>query len=272
MKSLFTFFLIVTVFSVSAQDGVIVKYYDLTWKPTSKENAVYYTHFIKEDSLYKCTSYYAKSNKLYGKSIFADTMFTNGKGRGLMLRYYENGLLHDSTFFDSIGNITFRYSFYDTLKMELKEFLPNSDSVHTLYHYFENGKLMAHIYFDSVLNKSVTEGFDTNGIKVHGYVYLKEAEFPGGAQAWTNFLVHHLKTNVPARRGARVGKYTVIVDFLVDKKGIVSDVSSEDDPGFGSKEEAIRVIRNSPKWIPAIQFNEPIAYRARQQITFVVQD
>ena len=37
-----------------------------------------------------------------------------------------------------------------------------------------------------------------------------------------------------------------------------------------SKEEAIRVIQKGPSWIPAIQLNKPVSYRARQQITFVV--
>lgn len=82
MKALFTFFLIITVFSVSAQDGVIVKYFDSSWKPTTKENASFYTHFVKEDTLYKCTSYYAQSNTLYGKSIYADTLLLRGRQEG----------------------------------------------------------------------------------------------------------------------------------------------------------------------------------------------
>jgi protein TonB len=34
------------------------------------------------------------------------------------------------------------------------------------------------------------------------------------------------------------GKYTVVVTFTVDKEGNVSDVQADNDPGFGTKDEA----------------------------------
>lgn len=272
MKALFTFFLAVTVFSVSAQDGVIVKYFDSLWSPTSKEKAVYYTQFIKEDTLYKCTSYFAKSNQVYGKSTYGDTMFSNGKGRGLMLRYYESGILHDSTLFDMRGLPIYRYSFYENKNLELKDFFSSNEKMHTIFHFFENGKLMAHLYYDSVINKSVTEGFDESGTKIPNYIYQKEAEFSGGPEAWTKYLIHNLRNNVPVKHKAPMGKYSVTVVFLVDKEGAISNAYPENDPGFGTKEEAMRIIKNSPKWTPAIWLNKLVNYRAKQKITFVVQE
>jgi hypothetical protein len=37
-------------------------------------------------------------------------------------------------------------------------------------------------------------------------------------------------------------------------------------------EEAIRVIKKSPAWVPAIKKNVPTAFRHRQSITFLVSD
>ena len=244
MRALFTFFLIVTVFSVSAQDGVIVKYFDSTWSPTSKENAVYYTHFIKEDTLYKCTSYYAKSDMLFGKSTFADTLFI--KGKGLMLRYFESGELKDSTLFDNNCNTIFSYNYY------------------------KNGVLYKYEYFDSIAKKAASKNYYMNGKVKPDFILQNPAEFIGGMEEWKKFLERNLNNNIPSLNSAPAGKYTVTVQFIVNKEGDISDVQAKNDPGYGCKEEAIRVIRSSPTWEPAIQNNIPVSYRAIQQINFVV--
>jgi len=99
-----------------------------------------------------------------------------------------------------------------------------------------------------------------------------EAEFPGGKSAWAKFLERNLNSALPSENGAPSGKYSVIVSFLVDKSGNISDVDAENDPGYKTKEEAIRVLKKGPSWKPAIQNGRQVAYRMRQTITFVVAD
>ncbi|MFY7900070.1 MAG: energy transducer TonB [Chitinophagaceae bacterium] len=99
-----------------------------------------------------------------------------------------------------------------------------------------------------------------------------EAEFPGGRAAWAKYLERNLNRDLPSENGAPPGKYTVMVSFLVDKNGVISDVVAETDPGHGTKDEAIRVIRKGPNWKPAVQNGRNVAYRARQAITFVVSE
>jgi len=99
-----------------------------------------------------------------------------------------------------------------------------------------------------------------------------EAEFPGGKSAWAKFLERNLNSALPSENGAPSGKYSVIVSFLVDKSGNISDVVAENDPGYKTKEEAIRVLKKGPSWKPAIQNGRQVAYRMRQTITFVVAD
>jgi protein TonB len=64
----------------------------------------------------------------------------------------------------------------------------------------------------------------------------------------------------------------VIVSFVVDKTGMISDVQAENDPGFGTKAEAIRAIRKGPNWIPAEQNGRKVIYRQKQSISFRVSE
>jgi len=97
-----------------------------------------------------------------------------------------------------------------------------------------------------------------------------EAMFPGGKSAWTKFLERNLNSALPSEDGAPAGKYTVNVSFLVDRNGNVSEVVAENDPGFHTAEEAVRVIQKSAIWTPAIQNGHYVTYRVRQTITFMV--
>ena len=98
------------------------------------------------------------------------------------------------------------------------------------------------------------------------------AEFPGGLPAWTKYLERTLNRDLPVENGAPPGKYTVIVSFIVSKTGDISDVTAENDPGYGTKAEAIRVIQKGPKWKPAVQNGRNVIYRHKQSITFQVSE
>ena len=269
MKALFTFFLILTVFSVSAQDGVIVKYFDSTWRPTSKENASFYTHFIKEDTLYRCTSYYAKSNKLYGKSIYTDTLFMNSIG--LSVYYFENGNLKDSSF-SSNGKYFYYYRYYIDGKLCDSTLYGVDDNDFNTYSYDENGKFIGHTlsHWDNSSKKPICVSYDEQGKILSNYVFTRKSYFKGGTNGWVSYVTKNLRSNVPCKHNAPVGKYTVNVTFAISEKGKLVDIAAQNDPGFGTKEEACRVIENAPRWSPAILNNKPIVSHSSQAITFSV--
>jgi len=97
-----------------------------------------------------------------------------------------------------------------------------------------------------------------------------EAQFPGGLNEWTKYLQRNLNKDLPAENGAPAADYAVIVSFIVDRNGTISDVKAENDPGFGTAKEAIRVILKGPKWKPAEQNGNAVIYRQKQKITFRV--
>ncbi len=77
-----------------------------------------------------------------------------------------------------------------------------------------------------------------------------EAEYPGGAAAWQRFLNRNLRYPQEAIDNEISG--SVVVQFVVDEEGNVSNVEKVNGPeSLGA--EAVRVIRKSGKWTPAVQ-------------------
>jgi len=99
-----------------------------------------------------------------------------------------------------------------------------------------------------------------------------EASFPGGHDAWEKFLEKNLNSNIPVDKGSPPGTYKVVLSFLVDANGKVSQIKAVNDPGYGTAEEAVRVIANGPDWVPAKKNNSPVSSMVKQDITFQVSE
>jgi len=97
-----------------------------------------------------------------------------------------------------------------------------------------------------------------------------EPQFPGGIEAWSNYLAKQLDASVLAKRNAPPGIYTVTLSFIVDENGNLSDIKALNDPGFGAAAEAVRVIKQGPKWLPAIQNGQKVAFASKQKIAFKI--
>lgn len=97
-----------------------------------------------------------------------------------------------------------------------------------------------------------------------------EASFPGGDHAWRRYLEQNLNAGTPAYKGAPGGAYTVIIQFVVDKEGKVSDIKALTSHGFGMEAEVIRLLRKAPRWNPALQEGRPVKAYRKQPVTFMV--
>ncbi len=126
--------------------------------------------------------------------------------------------------------------------------------------------------------KDSTEVSDTSIDKEVKTVQV-EAQFPGGMPAWRKYLETTLKVDllekcVKLKKGQKMVRQTVIVSFRVDKDGSISNViaenASEVCPSIAA--EAVRVIKNGPKWSPAVQDGRTVIYRQRQSITWVLEE
>ena len=98
-----------------------------------------------------------------------------------------------------------------------------------------------------------------------------EASFPGGDAGWRRFLERNVNGQVASDNGAPEGSYTVVIQFIVDKGGNISEVKPLSKHGYGMEQEAVRAIKRGPKWVPAIQNGRNVNAYRKQPITFVVQ-
>lgn len=106
-------------------------------------------------------------------------------------------------------------------------------------------------------------------------VYIKPeipASFPGGLAAWASYLQRNLDKNLVKRNGGPPGKYTVIIKFLVDDDGTISNIRAINDPGYGAKVEAIRMIAKGPNWKPALIKGRQVQSQHEISITFFVPE
>jgi N-acetylmuramoyl-L-alanine amidase len=83
-----------------------------------------------------------------------------------------------------------------------------------------------------------------------------EAEFPGGAQEWIKYLNKTVKYPDEAVNNEVQG--TVIVEFIVNEDGRLSDIHAISGPGR-LKAESIRVITESGNWVPARDYGVIVA-------------
>ena len=95
-----------------------------------------------------------------------------------------------------------------------------------------------------------------------------EAAFPGGTPAWLDFINTHQTYPRKAKRKNIEG--VVVVQFIVDKEGNVTDISAlTGDPLL--QEAALKVMHQSPKWIPATQNGHIVRSYKKQPFVFKLE-
>lgn len=96
--------------------------------------------------------------------------------------------------------------------------------------------------------------------------------FPGGPAAWEKYVSRKINKHVAEENHAPKGTYTVGVAFNVSKSGEVSNVRAENNPGYGTAGEAVRLVSESPNWKPGERNGSTAGYMShRVYITFMVK-
>jgi periplasmic protein TonB len=109
--------------------------------------------------------------------------------------------------------------------------------------------------------KAVTE--DVN--KVYDVVEVLP-QFPGGLDKFGAYLAKTIKYPAVDRENNLQGK--VVMQFVVERDGSLTDIKAIRGPSEAMKEEAIRVLRGSPKWKPGIQNGRPVRAQYTVPINF----
>jgi len=95
-------------------------------------------------------------------------------------------------------------------------------------------------------------------------------EFPGGLDAFMAFLAKNIRYPAAARQNKVEGR--VIISFIVEKDGSLSDVHVIRGIGYGADEEALRVIKSSPNWKPGVQNGHLVRVAYSVPISFSLDD
>lgn len=169
--------------------------------------------------------------------------------------------------FESVKNnlLSMRYSFTDSLK--------NTFSEKEIGFYEGKPVILQEADFTGqtgILKINDSTGALKNTEAVNSRV-LSEATFPGGDGEWRQFMVQNLNPIVPVNKNAPDGTYTVFIKFIVEPDGSLTNIESENDPGYGTAGEAMRVLKLSPKWKPANQYGRYVRAYRRQPISFMVE-
>ncbi len=103
--------------------------------------------------------------------------------------------------------------------------------------------------------------------KVHNFLELDEPpSFEGGMSMFYTYLQKSLKYPMEAQKNNVQGR--VFVSFVVEKDGSLTNVNVEKSLGSGTDEEAVRVLEESPKWIPGRIDQQPVRVKYNLPINF----
>jgi periplasmic protein TonB len=95
-----------------------------------------------------------------------------------------------------------------------------------------------------------------------------ESEYPGGIAAWYRYLQKNLVYPDEAVSAEVQGQ--VVVRFIVDKEGQVSEVEAVSGPNE-LRDAAVTVIKKSGKWNPAIQNGRKVKSYKSQPVNFKLE-
>lgn len=90
--------------------------------------------------------------------------------------------------------------------------------------------------------------------------------FPGGISGLRTYLNQNIRYPAEAQETCVQGR--VVVSFVVGKDGHISDVTVLRSVDPSLDKEAVRVIRNMPRWTPGKQGGEPVKVRYNVPVSF----
>ena len=213
-----------------------------------------------------------RSYSVKGK-IEKEGNYIKGVEEGLWQEWDSTGMKTDSIIYKhGLPYIEATFNYHKNGKLAdytLKDSLQNT---YQAFSYNEKSELTKQVSFKGekgILKRYSSTGTETDSLFTRAET---EAHFPGGDDAWLNYLRKNLNALVPANNNAPSGKYTVIIKFRVSKDGTLQDIYPETYHRYGMEVEAIRVIMNGPKWVPATQYGYKVNSYRRQPVTFLIEN
>ena len=102
------------------------------------------------------------------------------------------------------------------------------------------------------------------------YVVVEQMPaFPGGDAALMKYLSENIKYPEAAEKAGEQGR--VVVNFIVEKDGAISNVNVVRSVTPTLDAEAVRVIKAMPKWVPGKQDGQSVRVKYNVPVSFKLQ-
>lgn len=218
----------------------------------------------------------------------------NNKQEGICLSYHSNGVMSDSALFkngkvvdkrfqwhrngvmsDSIGRINdstyVHVGWFDDGSISYAGYLVH-DEQHRKWKYFHHNGSVAALETYAYGKLLQAEYFDDQGTPLKDTSMVnREASIKGGPAAWTRYLEKNLYWP-PNLEFATPATVTVGVSFWVDENGAIIDAEVYLPFHNEFDKIALKIIKNSPKWLPEISHNRVVRVRKVQPVVFSQPD
>ncbi|MDR6785905.1 TonB family protein [Pedobacter africanus] len=128
-----------------------------------------------------------------------------------------------------------------------------------------NDITIAAVAYRGLKTTATTTTYDES--KIFDFVSIDtQPSFPGGMSNFYKYLKEEIKYPEEAKKNKIQGK--VFLSFIVEPDGALTGIRVERKLGSGTDEEAVRVIKASPKWLPGTQGGKPVRVKYNIPISF----
>ncbi len=129
--------------------------------------------------------------------------------------------------------------------------------------------LLICLLYQAELTAQVTKT-DTISNKTDSTIYEKVDQKAAYRGSWLSHVQRNLNMRTAVNNGAPDGTYTVVIGFVINTDGSLTNFSKLTDMGYGMEEETIRVIKKSGRWIPALLNEKAVRSYKKQPLTFLI--
>ncbi|MBO9592346.1 MAG: energy transducer TonB [Niabella sp.] len=296
MKTILPAFLMLMLsLSTNAQIKRYTYYFDASLAPAQKEKAFIYGKGVKQDSIVWVDFFLIRNDQKIFSASYTDSSLNILHGKSI--DYYSNSQIQQVKRY--VHNVQDGLAQqWDTAGRQTDSIVYKNGTVafKKKSRYFNGNIIINETITDSIRNTLEDISYDTTGRKTRAIMFSgntgiekiyhpdgtvtngdslytregKDAGFPGGQKAWAAYLTRALDASRPIRAGAPEGQYKVVVQFIIDKEGYLSNIKALTNNGYGMEDEALRVIRSSGKWSPAMQYGRLVKAYRKQPITFAI--
>lgn len=240
--------------------------------PADQTNAIYIGKGFQEGNQIKVDFFDKTNGKILITAHFKDS--TLGEFEGFYQSFHRNSKPKQAGNYAN-GKQDGIWNAWDSSGLKTIEILfQTGGTVSKTEYYYEDSKLISKSTKDQNGDEIAYTMFDKKGNEIKDDKIFTKVDvqpvFNNGNASFQNYILQFVDKNVPYSRGAPSGRYLATINFVVEKDGKITEVQHESVSGYGIEAEAVRVIKLSPSWTPALKDGRPVRYRMKEFVPFVV--